>query len=500
VQYLLNRRVVVGVVLFVGGCNSAPIIPTSQPLPPSTSTTLPTAKPADMSTSFLVSADRPLVWFGPMPPTLPTGAGRPFIGSEDYMDLFAPDSPWSDASERVHVFLLYGEWVGCNYATNDELVQIIEDLNRRGIALAIEGSLLERSDDCGTGIESWGGIPEGLRIAQRIIDAGGKIHFWAMDAPFKYANLLDEPGACQWSAETVAQAIANFVDALRSIFPEIVVGDTEPLRTDRDNVEVYGRWMQIYREVAGENLPFIHLDVDYGQSDWAEEAKAVEELARQEGIDFGIFYGGDRGDPSDKAWLTSAGERVKTYEDVSGGEPDHIMFQSWQDHPDYVLPESEPYTFANFIDLYFDNRAALGVPTRGPGANLAYDKSVSASGSLMEFPPANAVDGIYSSWWGAGDFAPQWFEIDLHAPVSVAQIRLAISQDPDGDTFHRIWGREVGEDYLLLHEFRGFTSGDDVLEFIPLVPWENIQFIKIETLESPSWVSWREIEILSPEE
>jgi len=77
---------------------------------------------------------------------------------------------------------------------------------------------------------------------------------------------------------------------------------------------------------------------------------------------------------------------------------------------------------------------------------------------------------------------------------------LAISQDPDGDTFHRIWGREAGEDYLLLHEFRNFTSGDDVLEFIPSKPWENIQFIKVETLESPSWVSWREIEILSPEE
>ncbi len=29
-------------------------------------------------------------------------------------------------------------------------------------------------------------------------------------------------------------------------------------------------------------------------------------------------------------------------------------------------------------------------------------------------------------------------------------------------------------------------------------PWQGIQFVKVETVASPSWVSWKEIEIIAP--
>jgi hypothetical protein len=307
-----------------------------------------------------------------------------------------------------------------------------------------------------------------------------------MDAPFVYGSLLDDPGACQWSAERVAQEIAEFIDVMRTFYPNIVVGDTEPLRLESDNVAEYARWMSVYRDVIGENLPFFHLDTDFGQSDWAEEAKAVEELARREGVEFGIFYIGDAGDPSDRAWMTSVGERIRVYEISVAGVPDHVMFQSWQDRPDFVLPETQEFTYTNLIKRYFEDRAGLGVKTEGSGANLAYGRSVATSQSFPDLPPEHAIDGINSTWWGAGGPPLQWIEIDLGSPAVIATIRMSVSQNPAGHTAHQILGRGPDEAYQLLHEFRGITNDFDVLEIAPDQPWENIQFIRVLTLESPS--------------
>ena len=39
---------------------------------------------------------------------------------------------------------------------NNKSPTIVRDLDRRGIAVAVEGSPLTRPDDCGTNLESWG--------------------------------------------------------------------------------------------------------------------------------------------------------------------------------------------------------------------------------------------------------------------------------------------------------------------------------------------------------
>jgi len=36
-----------------------------------------------------------------------------------------------------------------------------------------------------------------------------------------------------------------------------------------------------------------------------------------------------------------------------------------------------------------------------------------------------------------------------------------------------------------------------VLEAAPDSPWQGIRYLRVETLSSPSWVSWREIEVIS---
>jgi predicted amidohydrolase YtcJ len=136
-------------------------------------------------------------------------------------------------------------------------------------------------------------------------------------------------------------------------------------------------------------------------------------------------------------------------------------------------------------------QAAENLPSSG---NLALNRTVAASMSL-QFSPDGAVDGDESTAWGAGDFAPQWIEVDLGAPATITEIRLLAGQSPDGDTQHRILAGETRDDLTKIHLFDQFTHDREWLVYQLREPLEDIQFVRVETLASPSWVAWLEVQV-----
>ena len=438
----------------------------------------------------------PLVWFGPLPP-MPTGPGRMFTGSDDFMSLFKPDAPWQTAAHNINVFKLYGEWVAYD-ATADQLRQVVEDLNRRDLALAVEAGPLNASNDCGQGIESFAGIQEGLKIANRIKIAGGTIHLIALDEPYYFGHFYAGLNACHWTAEKIAAEVDHYIQAVKSVFPDVLVGDTEPL-AGAANDKAYQSWLDTFRSVNQYDLAFLHMDVDWSRPAWAQEVLSVEKYGKQIGVPIGIIYTGNAFDTTDESWISAAGERVKKYELQAGGQPDQILFQSWNDKPDFVLPETQPFTFTNFIDAYFTDKSSLGFKRTGAGANLALGKTVLVSNQLPGNPGVSAVDGDLGTWWSAGSGPLQWIQIDLGAAYEIQAIRLTISQYPAGNTVHRLLGKGPGSNdaFQLLNTFTGSTLDGQTLTFAPAQPIQGIQFIRLETTISPSWVAWREIEVVA---
>lgn len=133
-----------------------------------------------------------------------------------------------------------------------------------------------------------------------------------------------------------------------------------------------------------------------------------------------------------------------------------------------------------------------------PERDLAQGKSVQVSAALPDQTPAMAVDGDLNTQWSAGEFPTQWIEIDLGAAYSVGEVRLTIGQWPEGETDHQVWVGATRDNLQMVKEFKGYTYDFDVLSYQPPEAMKNVRFVRVVTTESPSWVSWREIEVLAP--
>lgn len=129
-------------------------------------------------------------------------------------------------------------------------------------------------------------------------------------------------------------------------------------------------------------------------------------------------------------------------------------------------------------------------------SDLAHGKPVRASRSLPEGQAAAAVDGWRSTAWQSGDGPPQWIEVDLEQAATIEEIRLVASQYPEGETRHRILVAGPDRTFLPLGEIAGRTADGDELRFRPAEPVPGVRFVRVLTLESPSWASWSEFEVL----
>lgn len=136
-----------------------------------------------------------------------------------------------------------------------------------------------------------------------------------------------------------------------------------------------------------------------------------------------------------------------------------------------------------------------------PGStNLALGRPTTASGQAPDAPAQNAVDGSVATLWSAGADAPQWIEIDLGQPSAVGAVRLVLAQFPaEGTTSHRVWtkGPDAGDGYVLRQTLSGTTRDGQTIEARSGAPWQGVRWVRVETIQSPSWVAWKEIRVIA---
>ncbi len=339
---------------------------------------------------LVLTAATPQFWFCPLDPLVRPEVG--YGGSPQYMSLFTPAAPWTTAASHTNVFKIYPQWIGA--ATDADLQTQFADLNRRGIALALEYGALTASSQCGIGVEGFAGEdPQNLLNATiRIQQNGGTLRYVAMDEPIYFSTLYTGTNACRWTVDQMAANAAVTIGALLSRFPNVVIGDIEPVPGPPgvDWLSQYQAGIEALRRALGFPLAFFDADVAWDTSGYLDDLASVHKMLVSEGVPFGVIYNGNPYDTSDAQWIQSATQHMLAAES-NLGSPDLVIFQSWHPYPRKLLPETDSDSFTWLIDSYFRRRTALtssvsGQSLRGtlvstdtgqPIANAAIDVTLS---------------------------------------------------------------------------------------------------------------------------
>jgi hypothetical protein len=128
--------------------------------------------------------------------------------------------------------------------------------------------------------------------------------------------------------------------------------------------------------------------------------------------------------------------------------------------------------------------------------NLARSATVSATAALPAEPAAAAADGNPQTQWGSGADAPQWIEVTLAEPATIGGVRLRVAQYPEGRTVHEVAVSIDGGPLTVVHVFDGATTEGDLLE-ADFAPIDRVTSMRVTTTTSPSWVSWKEVEVIA---
>ena len=132
--------------------------------------------------------------------------------------------------------------------------------------------------------------------------------------------------------------------------------------------------------------------------------------------------------------------------------------------------------------------------------NLALERPVTASAEeSAEYDASHVTDGSDATWWSAADGAPQWVEIDLENPATVASVQILVGDvSPPGPQTHRVYlrtegesapGRQVGEVSV------DARHGDWLT--VEFEPEPDTRFVRVETAAVEGWVILHEIEVFA---
>ena len=106
-----------------------------------------------------------------------------------------------------------------------------------------------------------------------------------------------------------------------------------------------------------------------------------------------------------------------------------------------------------------------------------------------------ATDGDSSTVWSSQHPAPQWFSVALDDLYLVNRIQLHVTQAPPGPTTHEIWLGNGSGSRTLFTRLHNVPTDDGQLLDIELNPPRVVDEVFVLTLDSPSWVAWREISV-----
>ena len=267
-----------------------------------------------------------------------------YSGQNGFNHLFDSSSDWDTARADISSFEINTQFAV--WGSDILLKQVFLYLNTYGIPLALEGLMLPSVGGIGSGVEGFNGPPGGMgSVVARIKMLGGNLSSLSMDEPLYFGHQSNQTNAPEWSINQVAQNVAVNVDAVRKIFPEIEIGDIEPIQYTND----LQNWISAYQDATGTPLAFLKADLNYVVPTWLSSLEDVSSQLTKYNIPLSVIFDGNSGDTSNISFTEHARQdflQARTDPKVIFSQ---AVVQSWLPYPTELLPDYDAGTSTNLV-------------------------------------------------------------------------------------------------------------------------------------------------------
>ena len=178
---------------------------------------------------------------------------------------------------------------------------------------------------------------------------GGSLAYIAMDEPLWFGRYATKKGACHWEIGKIASVVAGGVAQLRMVFPDVKVGDIEPIGDLAPSwTEDIAEWTNAYRTATGSSLAFLHADIQW-ETNWQPALLATARFARSASMPFGVIVDGYFKSNTSLEWTSTAEKRLDALIRNPSLQIDDLVFQSWNRLPERFLPETDPASITGLV-------------------------------------------------------------------------------------------------------------------------------------------------------
>jgi hypothetical protein len=298
------------------------------------------------------------IWLNGVDPVWRAVHGWP---ANDYIALFGDAPFWSKVRGRLEAFEISKRFA--ESGNERDLRLIITTLQHYGIALAVQTTPLVPTVSCGRGVEGYGGPSEMRNVMMRLRNLGAMVKYADFDEPLYYGAVFSgnrNVVTCQSPIGELARSAAAQVRQIKSIFPNILVGDTEPIGLIRPKgmswADLVSNWLSAYKEASGESLAFVHVDVVWWAPDWQQQLRGVSSSVHKSGIEFGTIINGLPDAHSDQEWVAQAVSHLQTIRTFGVGAGDTYSFATWEFRPTTMKPSQHGGSLTDLLVAFIDGK------------------------------------------------------------------------------------------------------------------------------------------------
>lgn len=306
--------------------------------------------------AIALDAPTPQIWFHL------NGQGRPETYQSWDILFYQPNAPWPAFMNHVTTVGMTTQVL--HDISDENLAKVVARLRLKRIALGIEMLAqaytlpgVDAPAHCGEGVEGYYAPVATAALAAKLKRAGGELQYIAMDEPLFFGHYYNEKNACRSSIRDVVDRVAANLREYQKIFPDVVIGDVEPLPviTAQPNWQNdYREWLQTFKGTVGKPLSYTIIDVNWGHSNWPESLQRFSKFARDTQMPIGVIYNAAPPDKvmTNEQWLSNAQQNSTYIEGTLGITPRWAMFASWVRFPGRFITVKDGLGLDHLVKQY----------------------------------------------------------------------------------------------------------------------------------------------------